>query len=55
MAGYILDQSKFLFIDARSYTAAWANRTKGGGFEATGKVFKILNMNIRVSVIFICF
>lgn len=26
--------SKFLILDARSYTAAWANRAKGGGFEA---------------------
>ncbi|KAL7078190.1 hypothetical protein ACQ4LE_002056 [Meloidogyne hapla] len=24
---------KFLIVDARSYTAAWANRAKGGGFE----------------------
>lgn len=27
--------SKILIVDARSYTAAWANRAKGGGFEAT--------------------
>lgn len=26
-----------LILDARSYTAAWANRAKGGGFESTGE------------------
>ena len=28
---------KLLIIDARSYTAAWANRAKGGGCECPGK------------------
>ncbi|CAD5220956.1 unnamed protein product [Bursaphelenchus xylophilus] len=27
-------QRKVLIVDARSYTAAWANRAKGGGFES---------------------
>jgi myotubularin-related protein 3/4 len=26
-----------LILDARSYTAAWANRAKGGGFESAGQ------------------
>jgi len=29
---------KFLIVDARSYTAAWANRAKGGGFEGPGYI-----------------
>jgi myotubularin-related protein 3/4 len=28
-------KSKMLIVDARSYTAAWANRAKGGGFETS--------------------
>ncbi len=28
---------QMLVIDARSYTSAWANKYKGGGFESTGK------------------
>lgn len=27
---------QMLVIDARSYTSAWANKYKGGGFESTG-------------------
>jgi myotubularin-related protein 3/4 len=27
--------SKFLIVDARSYTAAWTNRAKSGGFESS--------------------
>jgi myotubularin-related protein 3/4 len=27
-------KKKIVIIDARSYTAAWANRAKGGGFES---------------------
>ena len=29
-----------LVIDARSYTAAFANRAKGGGFEYQGMLFE---------------
>ena len=36
----LLDTNKaikpFLIVDARSYTAAFANRAKGGGFEYQG-------------------
>jgi hypothetical protein len=28
---------QMLVIDARSYTSAWANKYKGGGFESTGE------------------
>ncbi|KAI1729196.1 myotubularin-like phosphatase domain-containing protein [Ditylenchus destructor] len=30
-----ISSGKFLIMDARSYTAAWANRAKGGGFETS--------------------
>ncbi len=30
-----------LIIDARSYTAAFANRAKGGGFEYPGRGYKL--------------
>ena len=34
------DAKKMLIIDARSYTAALANRTKGGGVECSGKYMR---------------
>lgn len=33
----MVEKKKMMIMDARSYTAAWANRAKGGGFESGGK------------------